>query len=79
MVVMDKPIADGDGYLVRVADSAPSGHSQDTRRGRVSGIGIGTMVLKTNPDTGEPSAYAWKVGASWKSNVKIAMARPIGN
>lgn len=79
MVVMDKPTEDGDGYLVRVADSAPSGHSEDTRRGRVSGIGIGTLVLKANPHTGQPSAYAWKIGAAWKSNVNIAMARPVSS
>ena len=41
-----------------------------------SGIGIGTLQLKVNPKTGEPSAYAWKVGSCWKKNVKFAMARP---
>ena len=79
MVVMDKPIYDTEAYLVRVADSAPSGHSEDTRPGRVSGIGIGTLVLKANPVTGQPSAYAWKIGARWNSNVNIAMARPKGD
>lgn len=78
MVVMDKPIrAEDDAFLVRVADSAPAGHSQDTRPGHASGIGIGTLLLKTNPKTGQPSAFAWKVGARWESNVNIAMARPI--
>jgi hypothetical protein len=77
MVVMNKPIHEIDGYLVRVADSAPVGHSEDTRPGRVSGIGIGTLLLKADPDTGQPSAYAWKVGSRWKHNVNFAMARPI--
>lgn len=75
MVVMDKPTHDDDVYFVRVTDSAPSGHSADTRPLRVSGIGIGTLMLKTNGD-GQPSAYAWKVGSRWKNNVRIAMARP---
>jgi hypothetical protein len=77
MVVMDKPIRDDDRFLVRVADSAPIGHSQDTRPRRVSGIGIGTLLLKANPKTGQPSAYAWKVGSRWNKNVNIAMARPV--
>lgn len=78
MVVMDKPVADEEGYQVRVADSAPVGHSQDTRQHHVSGIGIGTLLLKINPRTGQPSAYAWKVGSHWVKNVNFAMARPVG-
>lgn len=76
MVVMDKPVWDYDSYQVRVADSAPSGHSADTRSNDYSGIGIGTLLLKVNPKTGKPFAYAWKEGANWKHNVKFAMARP---
>lgn len=79
MIVMDKPIQDENGFLVKVADSARVGHSEDTRGNRVSGIGIGTLVLKTNPDTGRPFAYAWRIGARWNSNVSIAMARPIAS
>lgn len=77
MVVMNKPIFDEDAYLVRVADSAPSGHSEDTRMPHKSGIGIGTILIKVNPQTGRPSAYAWKVGSRWKQNVTFAMARPV--
>lgn len=77
MVVMDKPTRDGNTFLVRVADSASSGHSKDTRMPHVSGIGIGTMLLKVNPKTFQPYAYAWKVGSRWESNVNFAMARPI--
>lgn len=77
MVVMNKPIRYTDSYLVSVADSAPTGHSEDTRDPRVSGIGIGTLLLKVNPKTGHPSAYAWKVGSRWEKNVNFAMARPI--
>lgn len=77
MVVMDKPTRDEDAFMVRVADSAPAGHSEDTRPGRASGIGIGTLLLKVNPETGAPSAFAWKVGSRWQNNVNIAMARPL--
>lgn len=79
MVVMDKPTQDDDVYFVRVADSARGGHSEDTRTGRVSGIGIGTLLLRANPRTGQPAAYAWKVGAHWNNNVKIAMGRPVSS
>jgi hypothetical protein len=77
MFVMEKPVRDQDAYLVSVADSAPVGHSDDTRSPHVSGIGIGTILLKVNPKTGEPSAYAWNLNAHWVHNVNFAMARPI--
>jgi hypothetical protein len=76
MVVMDKPQREGNTFLVRIADSAPSGHSQDTRLSHSSGIGIGTILLKVNQNSLKPYAYAWKEGARWRSNVKFAMARP---
>jgi cell wall-associated NlpC family hydrolase len=77
MVVMDKPLRDTNVYYVRVADSAPSRHSQDTRQRNEAGIGIGTLLLKVNPQTGRPAAYAWGVGSYWNNNVKVAMARPL--
>lgn len=79
MVVMDQPAKDGDTFLVRVADSAPTGHSEDTRLPRRSGIGIGTLMLKVDSKTFQPYAYAWKEGARWQRNVNFAMARPINN
>lgn len=77
MIVMDKPERNGNIFLVRIADSAPSGHSEDTRRAHASGIGIGNMLLKVNPQTSLPYAYAWKVGSRWETNVSFAMARPV--
>lgn len=76
MVVMDTPIGDADTYSVKVADSAPAKHSQDTRA-KKSGIGIGTLSLKVNPTTGQPYAFAWSEGARWRKNVNFAMARPV--
>ncbi len=76
MVVMNKPTRIQDAFMVRVTDSASSGHSQDTRQPHTSGIGIGTMQIKVNPDTGHPSAYAWKLGSSFEHHVNFAMARP---
>lgn len=77
MVVMDKPVRNADTFLVRVTDSASGGHTKDTRQPRTSGIGIGTLLLKVNPKTYQPYAYAWKVGSRWETNVNFAMARPI--
>jgi cell wall-associated NlpC family hydrolase len=78
MVVMDNPHSnDKKAITVQVADSAPSRHSEDTRAPRKSGIGIGTLQLKLDPKTGQPSAYSWKTGCRWKNNVNIAMARPM--
>ncbi len=79
MVVMKKPTRIQNAFLVRVADAAASGHSQDTRLPHTSGIGIGTMQLKVNPSTGRPSAYAWKLGSTFEKHVNFAMARPMGH
>lgn len=76
MVVMDKPVRRNDVLMLRVADSASSGHSQDTRPAHTSGIGIGTMLLKVDGATNRPAAYAWRVGAPWE-NVRFAMGRPL--
>jgi hypothetical protein len=77
VVVMDKPIRNKNMFILRIADSAPFRHSQDTRLPNVSGIGIGTMLLKVNPKTYQPSEYAWSLGSSWKKNFVFAMARPM--
>lgn len=77
MIVMSKPQHDADTYFVRVADSARAGHSADTRHPHFSGIGIGTLALKADTTSGQPYAYAWKVGSRWDDNVGIAMARPV--
>ncbi|GEM_PF-2580975 len=77
MVIMNKPVRHPNSFSVQVADSAPVGHSHDTRLRHVSGIGIGTLLLKVNPRTGHPFAYAWTVGSFWKNNVHFAMARPV--
>lgn len=80
MVVMNKPIPKintqkNSTFSIRVADSASVRHSKDTRAVNDSGVGIGTMLIKANPQTGKPYAYAWQVGSHWVRNVKIAMAR----
>lgn len=79
MVVMSEPVPienHADTFLVRVSDSANSGHSDDTRARHTSGIGIGTLLLKVNPFTHEPTAYAWKL-SGWLEHADVAMAEPI--
>jgi len=79
MVVMSQPIPvenHDDTFLVRVSDSANSGHSDDTRAQHTSGVGIGTLLLKVNPFTREPNAYAWKL-SGWLEHVDVAMAQPV--
>lgn len=77
MVVMNQPERDTDVYYVRVADSAPTRHSDDTREYDTSGIGIGTLLLKANSRNGQPIAYAWGIGGYWNKNANFAMARPV--
>lgn len=76
MVVMDESKSSSNTVTLRVADSAPSRHSDDTRAPHESGVGIGNLQLKIDPITGKPSAYSWKEGCKWSRNVNIAMARP---
>lgn len=76
MVVMDESKATSGTVTLRVADSAPSRHSDDTRAPKKGGVGIGNLQLKIDPHTGQPSAYSWKEGCRWTRNVNIAMARP---
>lgn len=76
MIVMNKPVRNDDVLMVRVADSASSGHSADTRGPHSSGIGIGTLLLKVDPRTDQLAAYSWRMGAPWKENVNFAIARP---
>lgn len=75
MIVVDKPVKEGEKYIVSVADSACAAHSNDTRS--KSGVGIGKMALKVDPSTDKPVAYAWKEGSNWKDNVNFAMGRPV--
>lgn len=77
MIVMNKPTPNADAYQVDVADSAAGPHSQDTRQNNVSGIGIGTLLLKTLPHSDTPAALAWKFGAHWQTNINLAIARPL--
>lgn len=77
MMIMGNPVIKNDNLFVRVSDSAAASHSDDTRAAHSSGVGIGTMVLKINPMTGRPTAYAWDVDSRWQNRVEFAMARPI--
>ena len=76
MLVMDKAAVNSNVVQVKVADSAQAGHSGDTR-GEHSGIGIGTLLLRVNPLTGEPYAFAWRLDSPWNNRVNIAMGRPL--
>ncbi len=75
MLVMDKAVVNSNVIQVKVADSANTGHSGDTR-GEHSGIGIGTLLLRVNPLTGQPYAFAWRLNSPWNNRVNIAMGRP---
>lgn len=79
MVVMSQPVPvenQSDTFLVKVSDSAYSGHSNDTRATHTSGVGIGTLLLKVNPFTREPNAFSWKL-TGWLEHADVAMAEPV--
>lgn len=63
-------------HLVRVADATSLLHDDDTRVGR-DGFGMGTILLVSDPGTGEPKAYGW-VGLRWRAfETDIALGRAI--
>ncbi len=77
MVVMKKPKAMPNkphSYVVRVSDSSPFRHTNDTRHH--SGIGAGSMVLYTNSD-GKPLSYSWKLNMGRENTMLIDLGRPI--
>ncbi len=77
MLVMGKPVpVSPNVFWVNVADSAASGHSDDTRPAHTSGVGIGKLLLQVDPDTQKINSYAWKAGANWKHNISFVMASP---
>ncbi len=62
-------------YLVRIADSSRLLHDEDTRTNH-DGFGFGTILLLSDPDTGEPTAYGW-AGLRWRTfETQIAIGRP---
>jgi hypothetical protein len=77
MMVMDEPWTEQNILAVRVADSAAGRHSLDTRSLHTSGIGSGVLLLKLDPHTALPDAYAWRIGSHWQTRAVFAMARPI--
>jgi hypothetical protein len=60
LLVLDKPkqTVEKDIYLIKIIDSALSGHFNDTRKTGTSGVGIGSVFIKTDKD-GQPTAYGW--------------------
>jgi hypothetical protein len=47
-----------EGVYLRIADATSVGHEGDTRRGG-SGFGYGTILVTTDPATGEGTGYGW--------------------
>jgi hypothetical protein len=59
-------------YRLFVADSADSGHDQDTRGPHQTGLGMGYIYFKTNAN-GFPIAYSWDNAVSWKTSSPIQL------
>jgi hypothetical protein len=46
------------GVLIRIADASSYNHDADTRAGG-TGFGMGTILITTDPSTGEGTGYGW--------------------
>jgi hypothetical protein len=78
MVILAPPkkfIWSHDAYSLRISDSAPAGHTTDTRQAHTSGIGVGSLLLKIDPKSDLPIAYAWKWFAPWHTDMYYIIAR----
>lgn len=74
MIVLEAPEKEGTNlYKIKVLDSAKSGHAEDSRKEKQSGVGFGYIVLKTN-EKGVPVAYAWKLPLIFQDKVEIKLA-----
>jgi hypothetical protein len=59
-------------YRILIADSAESGHDQDTRTQGQSGLGMGYIYFKTD-NTGFPIGYAWSEPRNYKTSAPIQL------
>lgn len=59
--VAEAPTVTPRGVLVRVTDATSVGHQDDprSRDGGPTGFGHGTLLIATDPATGEGTAYGW--------------------
>lgn len=73
------PVATPRGVLVRVTDATSVGHQDDprNREGGPTGFGQGTLLIETDPLTGEGTAYGW-VGEHTPPDWMIATPVRIG-
>lgn len=77
VVVMEKPVLEEDGkIMVKILDSAKSGHSSDSRTSQITGIGTGTIWFNVNKK-GEPVSYYWSSKSINPKSLPIAIGRPI--
>jgi hypothetical protein len=62
-------------YLLRIADSSRLLHDEDTRTDR-DGFGFGTILLLSEPETGEPTGFGWVADKGAAFETQIALGRP---
>ena len=70
------------GVLVRVTDATSVGHQDDPRRrdGGPTGFGQGTLLIATDPLTGEGTAYGWigdQTPPAWMVETPVRVGRPV--
>ncbi len=78
-IVAATPIVTERGVLVRVTDATSVGHQDDPRNrdGGPTGFGQGTLLIGTDPVTGEGTAYGW-IGSLTPPDWMIATPVRIG-
>jgi hypothetical protein len=77
--VAEAPTVTARGVLVRITDATSVGHQDDprNREGGPTGFGQGTLLIATDPLTGEGTAYGW-VGIDTPPEWMIATPVRIG-
>jgi hypothetical protein len=70
----------GGGYLVRIADASSFQHEADSRAntGR-TGFGFGTLLVTTDPTTGQGTGYGWagRYSTGYVVATNVVIGRPM--
>lgn len=71
-----QPVTELDNtYVVRIMDATRYRHQDDTRVGKDTGFGAGTILFMTD-DSGKPIAYAWHgVNSRWAVITEVGIGR----